>query len=324
MSLRTNSRSINRGFTLVELLVVIAIIGILVGLLLPAVQSAREAARRMQCGNNLKQFGLALHNYESAYKRMPAGRSPRGLSTHAQLLPYLEQSSVYAMINFNVTWDHVDNTAARAVKLPTFNCPSDPVSVVPDGWAGTNYRSNQGSGILNALVPALSSDPNFGYPNPNGPFIPLTYLKMSSINDGLSNTAAFSEHGKGDFSNAISTASDTFWPRTNPTTPDEAIRDCRAIDPLDLQYQRNSNVGAPWLQGSHSTSNYFHVAPPQSRSCMFPPGRISTTAKSYHTGGVQVARCDGSVSFVPQSIDLLLWRALGARDDGAVTAGAID
>ena len=322
MSLRALSKS--RGFTLVELLVVIAIIGILVGLLLPAVQSARESARRMQCGNNLKQFGLAIHNYESANKRLPAGRSPSGLSTHSQLLPYLEQTSAYNLINFSVAWDHVDNTAARAVVLPAFICPSDPVSVLPTGWAGTNYRSNQGSGILNALAPTLSSDPNFGYPNPNGPFVPTTYLRISSVTDGLSNTAAFSEHGKGDFSNAISTKSDTFWPQTNPTTPDEAIRDCMAINTLDLQYQRNSNVGAPWLQGSHSTSNYFHVAPPQSRSCMFPPGRISTTAKSYHTGGVQVARCDGSVSFVAQSIDLMAWRALGSRADGEAISGAND
>lgn len=323
MSIQASTRA--RGFTLVELLVVIAIIGILVGLLLPAVQSAREAARRMQCGNNLKQFGLAVHNYESAHKKLPSGRSPSGLSTHAQLLPYMEQNNVASLVDFNVAWDHANNTAARAVVIPTFTCPSDPVSILPVGWAGTNYRSNQGSGILNALAPSLASDPNFGYPNPNGPFIPTKYLPFSAVSDGLSNTAAFSEHGKGDFSNAISTKTDTFWPQTNPTTPDEAVRDCLAINPLDLQYQRNSNVGAPWLQGSHSTSNYFHVAPPQSRSCMFPPGRISTTAKSYHTGGVQVTRCDGSVSFVAQSIDLLAWRALGSRAEGETTSlGAIE
>ena len=325
MTIYTGPNSRSRGFTLVELLVVIAIIGILVGLLLPAVQAAREAARRMQCSNNLKQLGLAVHNYESANKKLPSGRSPSGLSTHAQLLPYLEQNNAYRFIDFNVAWNHANNTAALAIDLPNFNCPSDPVSTVPAGWAGTNYRSNQGSGILNALAPSMSSDPNYGYPNPNGPFIPSTYLRFASIIDGLSNTAAFSEHGKGDFSNAISSPTDTFWPQTNPATPDEAIRDCKAINPLDLQYQRNSNVGAPWLQGGHTTSNYFHVAPPQSRSCMFPPGRISTTAQSYHTGGVQVARCDGSVTFVSQSIDLLAWRAFGSCNEGeVVSSGAID
>lgn len=325
MSIHFSSQSRTRGFTLVELLVVIAIIGILVGLLLPAVQSAREAARRMQCGNNLKQLGLAIHNYESANKRLPSGRSPSGLSIHAQLLPYLEQNNVYNLVDFNVAWNHANNTTARALDIPTLTCPSDPVSILPTGWAGTNYRSNQGSGILNGLTPTLASDPNFGYPNPNGPLIPSTYLRFGDVSDGLSNTAALSEHGKGDFSNAISTSTDTFWPQTNPTTPDEAVRDCKAINPLDLQYQRNSNVGAPWLQGSHTTSTYFHVAPPQSRSCMFPPGRISTTAKSHHTGGVQVARCDGSVVFVPQSIDLIVWRALGSRGEGEVSsAGALE
>ncbi|MEQ1827626.1 MAG: DUF1559 domain-containing protein [Pirellula sp.] len=312
------------AFTLVELLVVIAIIGILVGLLLPAVQAAREAARRMQCSNNLKQLTLSIHNYESANRRLPAGRSPAGLSTHAALLPYIEQIAVSNLVDMNNAFDHANNNAARAVRLPAFLCPSDPVTTVPAGWAATNYRVNQGAGILYGLTPSLSSDPNYGYPNPNGPFIPNTYLKMGEVSDGTSNTAAMSEHGLGDFSNAISTSTDTFWPQTNPTTPDEAIRDCRSIDVTNLTYQRNSNVGAPWLQGSHSTSIYYHVAPPQSRSCMFPPGRISTTAKSYHTGGVEVSRCDGSVSFVSQSIDLAVWRALGTRNGGEAISGAID
>ncbi len=319
-----NHSNTSRAFTLVELLVVIAIIGILVGLLLPAVQAAREAARRMQCGNNLKQFALAIHNYESANKRLPSGRTPAGHSTHAAILPYIEQGNISNLVDMNSAWNHANNVTALALKVPSFFCPSDPVNTVPVGWAATNYRVNQGSGILNALAPNVSSDPNFGFPNPNGPFIPMTYLRFAEISDGLSNTAALSEHGLGDFSNAISSPSDTFWPQTNPTTPDEAVRDCMAIDPKNLTYQRNSNVGAPWLQASHSTSIYFHVALPQSRSCMYPPGRISTTAKSYHTGGVQVARCDGSVSFTSQSIDLMVWRALGSRNGSELTTGGLE
>ncbi len=316
----------HRGFTLVELLVVIAIIGILVGLLLPAVQSAREAARRMQCGNNLKQLGLAFHNYESATKRLPPGRAPgSGISAFGALLPYMEQSNVYALVDFKVSSTHANNTAALAANIPGFLCPSDPVSIIPVvGWAGTNYRTNQGSGILNSLPPTLSSDPNFGYPEPNGPMIPSKFLKFSDVTDGLSNTAAFSEHGKGDFSQAISSPTDTFKPGTNPTTADEAIRDCAAINPLDLAMQGNSNVGGPWLSGGHTSTNYFHAAPPQSRSCMFPPGRISTTAQSFHTGGVQVARCDGSVIFITGSIDLSVWRAFGSRAEGETTVGAIE
>ncbi len=321
-----SSRLRRSGFTLVELLVVIAIIGILVGLLLPAVQAAREAARRMQCGNNLKQLGLAFHNYESSNKRLPAGRAPTsGISAFGALLPYMEQSNVYALVDFNVSSTHANNTAALAANIPSFLCPSDPITTIPViGWAGTNYRTNQGSGILNSLPPTLNSDPNFGYPEPNGPMIPSKFLKFGDITDGLSNTAAFSEHGKGDFSNAISSVTDTFRPGTNPTTADEAIRDCAVVNTLDLAMQGNSNVGAPWLSGGHTSTNYFHAAPPQSRSCMFPPGRISTTAKSYHTGGVQVARCDGSIVFIARSIDLAVWRAFGSRNEGEASSGAAE
>ncbi len=124
------------GFTLVELLVVIAIIGILVGLLLPAVQAAREAARRMHCSNNLKQIGLAMHNYESAFKRFPSGNlaGPSfsvGLSAHARLLPYMEQTSMYNMVDFNVAYNHANNNAARMQNVATYICPSDNFSLLP-------------------------------------------------------------------------------------------------------------------------------------------------------------------------------------------------
>jgi type II secretory pathway pseudopilin PulG len=302
---------------LVELLVVIAIIGILVGLLLPAVQAAREAARRMECSNNLKQFGLALHNYESAYKRLPSGRNEMQLSPHAALLPFAEQAAVANLIDWRQGWNHPNNDAARAAQISFFNCPSDPQTIAPPGWATTNYRSNQGSGLLHGLPPTDPSNVNFGLPEPNGPMIPTKYLRFGDVIDGLANTAAFSEHGRGDFSNAVVSITDTFWPKTHPNTADEAVQQCLAIDPNDLQFQRVSDVGAPWLQGYHSTSTYFHVAPPQSRSCMFPPGRIATTAQSFHAGdGVQVARCDGSVGFVTRSVDLTVWRAFGSRNGG--------
>lgn len=306
----------SRAFTLVELLVVIAIIGILVGLLLPAVQSAREAARRMQCSNNLKQLGLAMHNYESAYKKFPAGRNSLAISTHAALLPFLEQTSLFSKIDWNVAWDHANNALPRGTAIPNFNCPSDPVSTLPVGWAGTSYRTNQGSGLLHGLPPTNPADGNFGQPEPNGPFIPTKFLRFGDIIDGTANTAAFSEHGKGDFSNAISSPTDTFWPKTYPTSADESVQFCNAIDPKDLQYQRVSDVGAPWLQGYHSTTVYFHSHAPNTRSCMYPPGRIATTAQSFHTGGVQVSRCDGSASFVSQTVDILVWRALGSRNGG--------
>lgn len=316
---RRNASSKTPAFTLVELLVVIAIIGILVALLLPAVQAAREAARRMQCSNNLKQLALAVQNYESTYKRFPSSRTvSTNLSVHASILPFFEQANIGNLVDSQVAWDHANNSRSRAAYISNFVCPSDAVTTAPAGWASTNYRINQGTGLLYGLTPSDSSDPNFGFPNPNGPFTPTLYMRIADITDGMSNTAAWSEHGVGDFSNAIASKTDTFWPQTNPTTPDQAVNDCTAIDPNNLTFQRNSNVGAPWLQGSHSTTIYFHVAPPQSRSCMFPPGRISTTAQSYHSGGVQVARCDGSVSFITQNIVLNVWRALGSRNEGEV------
>lgn len=309
-------KQIHSGFTLVELLVVIAIIGILVGLLLPAVQAAREASRRMQCGNNLKQIGLAIHNYESAYRRLPSGRTQLEFSTHAAILPFIEQNNVANLIDWKVRWDHLKNSVALAAEIASFKCPSDPVANAPVGWASTNYRTNQGSGLLHGLPPTDSGNINFGIPEPNGSFIPIKYLRFADISDGTSNTAAISEHGLGDFSNAIASATDTYWPQTYPATPDEAVELCNAIDPTDLQFQRVSDVGAPWLRGYHSTTAYFHVGPPQGRSCMFPPGRIATTAKSFHSGGVQVAKCDGSVGFITATIDLAVWRSLGSRNGG--------
>jgi prepilin-type N-terminal cleavage/methylation domain-containing protein len=323
MLFTSNRKPVRSGFTLVELLVVIAIIGVMVGLLLPAVQAAREAARRMQCSNNLKQIGLALHNYESTYKMFPAGRTPLGLSAHASILPFLEQANAAELVDYGVAWNHANNVKATQTFIPGFNCPSDSQFAAPNGWATTTYRANQGSGILYGLPPTLATDPNFGMPEPNGVFYLEKRKRFRDILDGSSNTAAFSEHGQGDFSNAMSSPTDTFWPKTNPLNADEAYRQCEAIDPKDLQWQRVSDVGAPWVQAYHSTTIYMHVAPPNKRSCMFPPGRISTTAKSSHIGGVMVARCDGSVVFVTDSVNLDIWRAFATRD-GRETVGFVE
>jgi prepilin-type N-terminal cleavage/methylation domain-containing protein/prepilin-type processing-associated H-X9-DG protein len=304
------------GFTLVELLVVIAIIGILVSLLLPAVQSAREAGRRAQCSNHLKQFVLAAHNYADTLRALPPARTNTQLSTHACLLPYMEQMNVHCMINFNAPYTDPSNAMALEMEIPIFNCPSDPQSSLPSGWAGTSYRANQGSGILWGLPPTDPSDSNYGMPEPNGPFIQRKSFSLGAITDGLSNTAAFSEHCKGDFNNGIATPLDTFKPGTTPNTADEAVAQCAAIDTTNLSLQGVSNVGAPWLQGYHSTTVYFHVGGPNTRSCMYPPGRIATTAQSQHPGGVQVALCDGSVRFVSQTVNIVAWRALGTRNQG--------
>src|SRR5687767_5827168 len=168
LSSTSSSNRARQAFTLVELLVVIAIIGILVALLLPAVQAAREAGRRISCSNNLKQFVIASHNYHDTLLCFPSGRNRRDFSTHAQLLPYFEQLTTHKLIDTSKSWNHANNAEARAQKIPTFLCPSDPQRETPLGWAGTNYRANQGSGVLwGGISPTNSSNVNYGMPVPN-------------------------------------------------------------------------------------------------------------------------------------------------------------
>jgi prepilin-type N-terminal cleavage/methylation domain-containing protein len=290
------------AFTLIELLVVIAIIAILIGLLLPAVQKVRESAARTKCQNNLKQLAVALHNYHSAQGFLPPGRDDRSLSTQSYLLPWIEQGNAALRVDLLANWDAPTNATARTLVIPTFICPSDPTVSLPNGWAGNNYRVNQGSGILWGLPPTATSDPNYGMPAPNGPFFLRSNIRFTDITDGTSNTAALSEHAKGDFNNGVATErTDTFWPQTTPATPDDARNQCKAIN-----------------QGYHSTTVYFHVSLPNERSCMYPPGRIATSANSLHITGVNLVLCDGSVRYVSNSVSLATWRSLGSRDGGEV------
>jgi prepilin-type N-terminal cleavage/methylation domain-containing protein/prepilin-type processing-associated H-X9-DG protein len=311
------------AFTLIELLVVIAIIAILIGLLVPAVQKVREAANRMQCSNNLKQLGLALHNHHDTVGSFPMGRSfPNGVAVSglSHLLPYYEQDNTYKLINFNAGWADPSNDLARGSICKILECPSDSNhSRVPPGLAPTNYRLNEGTSLAMWYGATDTSGVNASLPPPNGVFFCDETYKFADITDGTSNTAAFSEHVTGDFSNAIATEkSDTFKPGTYPSTPDQAVLDCAAVNINDLSKQGYSNVGAPWLQGYHSTTSYWHSGPPNSRSCMFPPSRIMTTANSDHTNGVNICLCDGSVRFVPNSISMATWRAVGTRNGGEV------
>ncbi len=316
------------GFTLIELLVVIAIIAVLIALLLPAVQAAREAARRAQCVNNLKQIGLALHNYHGVNNVFPMSRVyqsalvlDEAFSAHAAILAFMEQSTTFNSVNFSLLWSDPSQATATMTTVASFLCPSDPLTYgIPAGWAGTSYRASEGSDILYGYGPSDPNGVNVGMPPPNGVFFIGVCNSIASITDGTSNTGAFSEHQIGDFNNALATPEDTFRPGTYPANQLQAIQQCAAIDWTNLSYQGVSNVGAPWIYGYHSTTTFNMSSPPGTRSCMFPPLRIMTTADSRHPGGVNLLMADGSVRFVKNSISQPTWSAIGSRNGGEVVS----
>ncbi len=303
-------KSIHRGFTLIELLVVIAIIGVLVGLLLPSVQAARESARRTQCSNHLKQIGLGLHNYHAAMNCFPfaIGGTGNKYSALSQILPYLELTSVHESIDFSRSITDLVNNTARLSDHSLFRCPTDLSNSQPTAGGAINYCPNKGTTI------------RWQDPLANGVMFIRSNTSFRDLLDGSANTAAFSERIIGDGSNGmISPDSDTFLSTSDPTSSDEALQMCDAVDTSDLANQFPQFMGAPWIDGKHA---YQHISGPNMRSCGFQPsGKATMTATSRHIGGVYALLCDGSVRFVTESVDLSIWRAAGTRNGSELESG---
>lgn len=307
-----------RGFTLIELLVVIAIIGVLIALLLPAVQAAREAARRAQCTNNLKQIALALHNYLDARGALPGSYlvyPTTEFSALSMVLPQLEQSNLFNALNFSLPYADPTNTTVMNTSVNGFICPSDYPNPMPARGAQTNYMADMGSWI----VWQMASGPNTGLANPNGVFWGNSSTRIAEITDGMSNTAFFSERVLADGSNAIvSPIADVFFSPGAPTTIDDAMAQCQAVDITNLSNQFPLFMGAPWVNGQHI---FLHVSGPNTRSCgFFISLRAIMPASSRHPGGINVAFGDGRVQFIKDSINVITWRALGTRAGGEVVS----
>jgi len=304
------------AFTLIELLVVIAIIAILIALLVPAVQKVREAAARTQCVNNLKQIGLACHNYEGSYRSLPPGNTAtNSFSSIAKLLPYFEQSTIYSQIDFGISSTNAAQTAA-SIPIPIMICPADPSGGLPAGFAGNNYVGNYGDTITWGGGANVSTGVFFHQG---------VGCRLLEIIDGTSNTACFSERLRGDWSNAqVTPRTDLINPKgANPTTSDEAMNICRASNFNDPSLQWYSNFGAYWIQGNQNTL-YTHTSPPNDPGCAYPQNFTQTMpASSVHAsyGGVNLLLCDGSVRFVANTVGVATWRALGTRKGGEPISG---
>jgi prepilin-type N-terminal cleavage/methylation domain-containing protein len=329
------------GFTLVELLVVIAIIGILVGLLLPAVQAAREAARRMQCGNNMKQMGLAIHNHESTYKFIPAwGRqipvieyptspaNPYGqratFGVLFRLLPYLEQSTVYQL--FDLKRSYLDplnmapplGTASNQgfATVPGFICPSTPVNfsdygpyfasqglpisaTTPYVLPRTDYRPIRAiRGTLNLCVglPNTTTD-NAMMSVPSGNIEAKSTVRFSEVTDGLSNTICFVEQA--------GMQKRYFKGKPFPGTT-----------LMDLGLGLNSYYGDVNIARQIRGLSGANIADPTQQGCTVINVWNEDNPYSFHTGGVQVTRGDGSVSFLSQSVSNEVLVSFVSRDGG--------
>jgi prepilin-type N-terminal cleavage/methylation domain-containing protein len=336
------------GFTLVELLVVIAIIGVLVALLLPAVQAAREAARRSSCSNNLKQLALGYHNYEGVHKRMPrtashvtnafqplvAGTNPadgnwNAYSAHTMVLPFIEQSTVYNQFRFD-QW-HYENLGAAPTaltvgrtRIPVFICPSDKdhPNITDAGWC--NYGVSEGSNLgYNVSVDWY-----------NGMFARVRYRSFQDVTDGLSNTIMIAEFLKGDNTgNKWTITRDIVRAQAFPggfpaQFWTQAQLDTYGQQCVSGQGNHLSFAGFRWSAPGQYNGTINTMATPNPRwpachncgGCGQADAQGIFPSRSLHPGGTMHAMGDGSVRFVSQTVNLTTYQAMGSADGGEATS----
>jgi prepilin-type N-terminal cleavage/methylation domain-containing protein/prepilin-type processing-associated H-X9-DG protein len=328
-----------RGFTLIELLVVIAIIGVLIALLLPAVQSAREAARRAQCTNNLKQIGLAVHNYADTWGSFPMGEMPGGLSPQVGILPFMEQTQIYDSFNFNLgqrwIWTQPATLTVGRTRVSGYLCPSEIyteyASDVFQFWA-SNYAWNSGTwyprtqtwdGLFGRSYGRNNSTETTigGLPNNS-----LSAITFGSIKDGTSNTLLCAEVANGPLvvGAARTKVSDCFQASglSNTSTVQEAVTACNQVDWTTGPIPWGGSwrfKGYAWVEGS-IWRNWFNSIRTPNQTCCRPSDWwfIMKPASSYHPGGANAVMADGSVKFFKESIALETWMGLSTRVGGEV------
>jgi prepilin-type N-terminal cleavage/methylation domain-containing protein/prepilin-type processing-associated H-X9-DG protein len=332
-------RRLHRGFTLIELLVVIAIIAVLIGLLLPAVQAAREAARRMQCVNNLKQLGLALHNYESTNGALPptvvlkqtgSGYWSNGWGVAGRLLPFLEQGSAFNAINFTFAYSVADNATVPQLTLSTLICPSERRTEPKVNSSGTKY----GVGNYNWQVGDwyVFGGLGSGVPVSRGAFAANYSRRLPEFTDGLSNTVMASEVKtyQAVLSNCdLSTVSEPGSIPAPTADPFTAVPEY-----LSGACTLKTTAHAEWVDGQ-ALETGFTTAWTPNRKIIEPnsgldvdlvsrgeksggPTYAAILARSYHPGGVNAMFGDGSIRFIKDTISGVTWRALGTVAGGEV------